>query len=72
MNSRDRDGELINAPKRKGKLSAKQLVRAESFQAVTFYDPQQQRQVIVLYALDETGVIREYSGNAWKPYPIEE
>ena len=71
MNSRDRDGELINAPKRKGK-SAKQLVRAESFQAVTFYDPQQQRQVIVLYALGQDGVIREFGNNVWKPYPIEE
>jgi hypothetical protein len=78
MNSRKRDGELINKPlgrMSKSRTHAKQpsnLVRAVQFQAVTFYDPAQQRQVIVLYALDETGVIREYANNAWKPYPIEE
>jgi hypothetical protein len=50
----------------------KSLIPAASFQAVTFYDPQQQRQVIILYALDRTGVIREYVNQEWKPYPIEE
>ena len=51
---------------------SKRLIRAESFQAVTFYDQPLQRQVIVLYALDETGVIREFNNGTWKPFPIRE
>jgi hypothetical protein len=46
------------------------IVRVLQFQAVTFYDTAQQRQIIVLYSLGEDGIIREYGGNAWKPYPI--
>lgn len=73
MNSRDRDGELVN--KRKGKPLVevlKRLVRVTAFQPVTFFDPAQQRQVIILYSLGEDGVIREYVNQKWQPYPVEE
>jgi hypothetical protein len=47
------------------------LVPATSFQAITFYDAKQERQVIVLYALGSDGIVREYNGQAWRQYPIE-
>ena len=46
------------------------LVKAKAFQAVTFFDELQKRQVIVLYALGEDGIVREYNNNQWNPYPI--
>jgi hypothetical protein len=61
-------------PKRKmisGQTKAKPLlIKAVSFQAVTFFDELQKRQVIVLYALGEDGIVREYNNNQWNPYPI--
>jgi hypothetical protein len=48
-----------------------EYIKAKSFQAVTFHDELQKRQIIVLYTLGEDGIVREYNGSAWKPYPIE-
>jgi hypothetical protein len=47
-----------------------ELIEAVHFQAVTFYDEGQKRQVIVLYSLGADGIIREFIGGKWNPYPI--
>lgn len=62
------------APKRKvGSAPAKAaLIKAVSFQAVTFFDELTKRQVIVLYALGEDGIVREFNNNRWNAYPITE
>jgi hypothetical protein len=59
--------EVINA------LSSKKgtLIPAVQFQAVTFFDKNQDRQVIVLYSLGQDGIVREYVGQKWHPYPIQ-
>ena len=49
----------------------KKLIKAKAFQAVTFYDEAQKRQVVILYSLGQDGILREYVGNKWHPYPIE-
>jgi hypothetical protein len=47
-----------------------EIVPATSFQAVTFYDPELKKQVIMLYTLGQDGIVREFSGTTWKPFPI--
>jgi hypothetical protein len=46
------------------------LVRATSFQTITFFDPELKKQVIMLYALGADGIVREYSGGKWNSFPI--
>jgi hypothetical protein len=48
-------------------------VRATQFQAINFFDPAQQRQVVLLYALGEDGIVREFRGTEkeWLPFPIK-
>jgi len=41
-----------------------------AFQAVHFHDKKEGREVILLYALDENGIIREFNGTSWKSFPI--
>ena len=48
----------------------KDVIRVESFQAVSFFDPEHKRQVIVLYSLGADGIVREYSNGKWTPFPI--
>lgn len=45
-------------------------IRARAFQAVTFFDVEQKRQVIVLYTLGEDGIVREYVGGKWNALPV--
>jgi hypothetical protein len=46
------------------------VIEAKTFQAVTFYDKEQKRQIIVLYALGVDGIVREYVNQRWNAYPI--
>jgi hypothetical protein len=48
------------------------LVRAVSFQPVSFYDKKQKKQVVILYALGSDGIIREFVNGKWNQYPIKE
>jgi hypothetical protein len=50
----------------------KKLIKGKTFQAVTFYDDAQKKQVVVLYCLGEDGILREFTGGKWHPYAIEE
>jgi hypothetical protein len=45
-----------------------QLIKAKSFQVVQFTDTQK-RDIILLYALGEDGIVYEFSGG-WLPLPI--
>ena len=47
------------------------LIPVTSFQAVSFYDEAQKRQIIVLYALGADGIVREFNGGKWQPFPIK-
>jgi hypothetical protein len=48
------------------------VIRTEAFQAVTFYDEAQKRQLVLLYSLGEDGIIREYNGqDGWRAYPVQ-
>jgi hypothetical protein len=46
------------------------FIKTAAFQAVTFFDGDLRRQVIVLYSLGQDGIIREFTNNKWTPYPI--
>jgi hypothetical protein len=53
------------------------LVKAVGFQAIHFYDKKARRpdgetgsEIVLIYALGEDGVIREFSGGKWTPFPI--
>lgn len=46
------------------------IIKATSFQAVTFFDAEQKRQVIILYSLGQDGIVREFNNGVWKPFPI--
>jgi len=49
------------------------LVKITNFQVVQFHDPQQEnRPVIIMYALGEDGIIYEFNGAKWSAYPIKE
>jgi hypothetical protein len=45
-------------------------IKATSFQTVTFFDEKQQKQIVLLYTLGSDGIVREYQGDHWHPYPI--
>ena len=70
------DGELMSTPKRKATTRARvpvpkgQPIKALSYSTVSFFDTEQKRQVIVLYSLGEDGIVREYAGGKWNPFPI--
>jgi hypothetical protein len=46
------------------------LIQAIQFQAITFYDAKLERQVIMLYALGEDGILREFQNGKWNEFPI--
>lgn len=50
--------------------AAQVIVPAVHFQAITWYDQENKRQIIMLYALGEDGIVRELNGGKWHPYPI--
>lgn len=67
MNSRkDKMGPVDNS----GGVAKPVFIKATQFQPVTFFDELQKRQVIVLYTLGEDGIVREFSGDKWRPFPI--
>lgn len=47
------------------------FIPAKSFQAITWFDTKDGRQVILLYALGEDGIVYEFSNKEWRPYPIK-
>jgi hypothetical protein len=41
------------------------------FQTVCFYDLKAERQVVLIYALGQDGIVREFTGSDnWKAFPI--
>jgi hypothetical protein len=64
------DGDLMSAPKRKVASKPIKVLRATQFTPVHFFDPELKRQVIILYALGEDGIVYEYTNQKWNPYPI--
>jgi hypothetical protein len=50
---------------------AGEFVPATSFQAITWFDAKEGKQLIMLYALGEDGVVYEFSNQQWRPYPIK-
>lgn len=55
-----------------GQADKPKLIEARAFQAVTFFDETQKRQVIVLYSLGADGIVREFINGKWNTYPIHE
>jgi hypothetical protein len=54
-----------------------QKIKATDFKVVHFFDEKAQRkdgqigsEVILIYALGEDGIIREYANGKWVPFPI--
>ena len=41
------------------------------FHTVTFFDTKAERQVILIYALGQDGIIREFTGADWKSFPVQ-
>jgi hypothetical protein len=60
-------GKAIQTPRVNDKPK---LVRIKTFETVTFFDETQKRQVIVLYSLGEDGILREFTGGKWTPFPV--
>jgi hypothetical protein len=48
-----------------------EFVPATSFQAITWFDTGEGKQIIILYALGEDGIVYEFTNREWKPYPIK-
>jgi hypothetical protein len=46
------------------------FVRVVQFEVVTFFDSKLEKQIIMLYALGEDGIVREFNGK-WNPFPIK-
>jgi hypothetical protein len=46
------------------------LVRAVDFKVVDFFDPELKRQIILLYALGEDGIVHEFANGKWHAFPI--
>jgi hypothetical protein len=49
---------------------AKGFEKAQAFQVITFFDAKLDKQIIILYALGADGVVREFNGGKWNPFPI--
>ena len=45
-------------------------IKALQFEAVHFFDPKAQREIIILYSLGADGVIREFTNGKWAAFPI--
>lgn len=45
-------------------------IRAQRFETVHFYDAKAKRQIIILYALGEDGIVREFTNGKWVGFPI--
>lgn len=50
----------------------KKSIRAVHFKVVHFHDPALQREIVLIYALGEDGIVREFSNNKWTEFPIED
>ena len=53
------------------------MIRAVDFRVINFYDKQapatdggKGREIILIYALGEDGVVREFANGKWVPFPI--
>jgi hypothetical protein len=53
------------------------VIKVADFQVVHFFDEKAQRkdgqlgsEIILIYALGEDGVVREYANGKWVPFPI--
>lgn len=49
------------------------LVKVVQFELVSFFDQSQKpepRQVVIIYALGSDGVVREFSGEKWRAFPV--
>jgi hypothetical protein len=46
------------------------FIPVTQFEVITFFDSVKNRQAIGLYALGQDGVIREFNGGTWNPFPI--
>ena len=53
----------------KGKVK---VIKAVEFQCVSFFDPKQERQIVILYTLGEDGILREFTNGKWTPFAITE
>jgi hypothetical protein len=62
----------MKMPAKRLTVRVKPLIKTKAFQCVSFYDPKQERQLVILYSLGEDGILREYVGNKWHPYPVTE
>lgn len=51
--------------------STTKLIEVTQFQVVTFYDQKLKQQIIMLYALGEDGIVREFANGKWNEYPIK-
>lgn len=71
MKSRD-NGPADNVPVPIQAMAPKpgSIIMAMSFQAITFWDKKAERQIIMLYALGQDGVVREFANGKWNSYPI--
>ena len=46
------------------------MVKAVHFKVIHFLSAELQREVVLIYALGDDGVIREFSNNKWTEFPI--
>lgn len=46
------------------------MIKAVDFQVIHLIDQKSNQNVILLYTLGEDGILREYTGGKWTPFPI--
>lgn len=48
------------------------MIRVTDFKVVHFVDQKTNQNVVLMYALGEDGVVREFASGKWTGYPITE
>jgi hypothetical protein len=46
-------------------------VKITQFEVVSFFDAKLEKQIIILYALGEDGIVREFAGKKWTGFPVQ-
>jgi hypothetical protein len=55
-----------------GEQPAATYIGAAQFEVIHFFDKELKREIVILYALGEDGVIREFTNGKWTPFPIQD
>jgi hypothetical protein len=62
---------MNNSKARIRPVAGADYIAVTDFKTVSFFDEKTGRQVVLLYALGSDGIVREFTGTEWKPFPVK-